>query len=41
MNTVSARTAENSGKTAGRFAVLPVVGRPAVEDFRGERGVVR
>jgi len=41
LNTVSTRTVENSGKTASRFAVLPVAGRPAVEDFRGERDVVR
>jgi len=32
---------ENSGKTAGDLAVLPIAAPPAAEDFRGERHVVR
>jgi hypothetical protein len=35
---------ENSGKqqkTARHFAVLPLAARPAAQDFRGERDVVR
>jgi hypothetical protein len=35
------KTAVNSGKTAGDFAVLPIAAPPATQDFCREREVVR
>jgi hypothetical protein len=35
------KSVENSGRAAGRLAVLAIAGPPADEDFRAERDAVR